>query len=112
MIQSTELNACRICGLRPVFKKSAHGEYSSIVCEGEGACSGLLVIVVPNDRLEEGVIAWNQLVAASPLVNSLAMCIRKMAWLLNRKDPGNQAAAGAMKLLQKHHLQGSPLRDE
>lgn len=51
---------CPFCGQQPSLKPSVVGEYTSIVCEGENACDGPLAIVIKNDRITQGVIAWNR----------------------------------------------------
>ena len=42
---------------------------------------------------------------------SLALCIKQLAWLLRRKDPESKAAAGAIDLLRRFDLLGTPLRE-
>ena len=49
---------CPFCGEVPHLKRSIKGDYTSIVCPA--ACGGPLVIVIPNDRIEEGIAAWNR----------------------------------------------------
>lgn len=54
------LESCPFCGEAVVLKPSKRGEYTSIVCEGEAACSGPLMAIIPNDRIADGVAAWNR----------------------------------------------------
>ncbi len=55
-----ELQHCPFCGQTPILKPSVRGDYTSIVCTGESACNGPLVVVIPNDRIADGVAAWNR----------------------------------------------------
>ena len=58
MSNTPSLLPCPFCGGIPHLKRSTRGDYTSIVCHGE--CSGPLVMVIPNDRIEEGISAWNR----------------------------------------------------
>lgn len=58
MSNTPSLLPCPFCGAVPHLKRSTRGDYTSIVCHGE--CSGPLVIVIPNDLIEEGAAAWNR----------------------------------------------------
>lgn len=49
--------------------------------------------------------------AAAIREQSLAMCVRTLAWALRRKDPESKAAAGALDLLRRYGLLGTVLRD-
>lgn len=42
---------------------------------------------------------------------SLALCIKQLAWKVRRKDPESTAAAGAIDLLRRFDLLGTPLRE-
>lgn len=55
---STTLAPCPFCGGAPHLQPSSRGDYTSIVCPA--ACGGPLVIVIPNDRIDEGIDAWNR----------------------------------------------------
>lgn len=65
MTKTHNMLPCPFCGGNPTLKPSTRGDYTSIVCPG--AC-GPLVIVIPNDRIEEGVAAWNRRAAAPQAV--------------------------------------------
>lgn len=41
---------------------------------------------------------------------SLALCIQKLAWLVRLKNPDSDASKGAINLLRRYGLLGSPLR--
>lgn len=42
---------------------------------------------------------------------SLALCIKQLAWKIRRKDPASTLAAGAIDLLRRFDLLGTPLRE-
>lgn len=63
MNTDVKLSSCPFCGQIPTLVPSKHGEYSSIVCKDKTLCPGPLVSVIPNDRISEGVEAWNRRVA-------------------------------------------------
>ena len=44
-------------------------------------------------------------------VTDLAMLVRRLAYALNKKDPGNRIVALAVAYLHRTGLDGSPLRD-
>lgn len=68
MDETSTLTPCPFCGNVPTLKRSTVGDYTSIVCQV--TCAGSLVIVIPNDRIVEGVAAWNR---RAPAVEAVTM---------------------------------------
>ncbi len=89
------------------------------IAEAVGKLPGSEYIHAFNERMIRAGAAW-QAARAAPaqpvalsdrlLVNDLAMMVRRLAYRLNKADPGNSLSDVAKDYLVRAGLQGSPLR--
>ena len=104
---------CPFCGNPGAVVSHSHasvwGSESSVQCQwsGCGASSGWF--------LQGALASWNRRAAlASPRapleVDDLAALVRRLAHHVCKSEPDNDLAKRAMGYLQRHDLQGSPLR--
>lgn len=61
MAQSAQISRCPVCGAQPVLHASLSGKYCSIVCD----CRSPLSLVIPNNRIPDGIDAWNKIAGAA-----------------------------------------------